>query len=398
VQIPAILTENKVFSIGTGRSGDGDCFFYLVGDATYTDYGFRIRRYGGANVGSLIESRGTGNLQIKTAEAGAIDFYTAGTFAVRIKNNGYFGIGVDPSNPLHIQSTATPQVRIAYDGSNYVTFSCNSASSLYVDSEGLFLTNDGSASFVQGRTGSYLRMYESADTDYIQINHNGTNGIITTSAGNVVISGTNLVADTGNIVATAGNLQCGANLVVTGNYTQPLKVTDATESTTKDTGCAIFEGGLGVEKRINAGLAIASATTITAGTGITATTGNIVATAGNINIVAGELQHNGNPVAGYLDDGTPYYKKIIDIGDWDMVTTPNVSIAHGLTYTNIISIYVNIIRDDSVRIYDFTSNNGGTVYSTSTNIELYRTTGGLFDTTNYNSTSFNRGSIEIEYK
>jgi ribosomal protein S24E len=42
-------------------------------------------------------------------------------------------------------------------------------------------------------------------------------------------------------------------LNVAGNYISVLKVSDTTESTTKDTGCAIFEGGIGVEKNIVSG-------------------------------------------------------------------------------------------------------------------------------------------------
>jgi hypothetical protein len=42
------------------------------------------------------------------------------------------GIGVTPSNPLHVQSTTTPQVRIAYDADSYATLSVADGSNLTI--------------------------------------------------------------------------------------------------------------------------------------------------------------------------------------------------------------------------------------------------------------------------
>jgi len=94
--------------------------------------------------------------------------------------------------------------------------------------------------------------------------------------------------------------------------------------------------------------------------------------------------------------------KLISIGDWNMDTSSLVSIAHGLTYTDIRSVYAAIITDDGTLYADLTGtdssgNGGGIVTWESTDVILLRTTGGAFDNINYNATSFNRGYITIQY-
>lgn len=100
--------------------------------------------------------------------------------------------------------------------------------------------------------------------------------------------------------------------------------------------------------------------------------------------------------------------KVIDINEWNMDSDDTKQIAHTLSATEwktIRSINVIIINDTST---DLTPLNGvgtsGTVYGgvgaiDSTNITLYRTGLGKFDTANYqDDTSFNRGWITIQYK
>ena len=87
--------------------------------------------------------------------------------------------------------------------------------------------------------------------------------------------------------------------------------------------------------------------------------------------------------------------KVIDIGDWDMVATVQVSIAHGLTASKIREISALIIADSTAGYFTFDSNNGGASSADATNIILGRTTGGAFDSTTYDATPFNRGWITI---
>ena len=97
----------------------------------------------------------------------------------------------------------------------------------------------------------------------------------------------------------------------------------------------------------------------------------------------------------------------IDIGDWDMSTatgTDFVTVTHGIAdFKKIQSIDV-IIRDDTDTVRNSLSRvdsagviDGGVTNIGSTNIQLSRLIGGLFDGIGYDSTSYNRGFITIKY-
>lgn len=78
--------------IGNGRNGNGISYIDLIGDATYSDYGFRIlRNNGGANTTSQLIHRGTGDFELRTSEAGQIAFYTNATLRFLLKANGDMG-------------------------------------------------------------------------------------------------------------------------------------------------------------------------------------------------------------------------------------------------------------------------------------------------------------------
>jgi len=98
-------------------------------------------------------------------------------------------------------------------------------------------------------------------------------------------------------------------------------------------------------------------------------------------------------------------QKIVNIGDWNMDSTTNVNVAHGVAdYSKIRGVSVMIIDDgeSSLRPLNYVPNassgvQGGINGIGSTNITLYRLTGGSFDGTGYDSTSFNRGYVLIDY-
>ncbi|HOW83280.1 MAG TPA: hypothetical protein PK573_12020 [Spirochaetota bacterium] len=102
--------------------------------------------------------------------------------------------------------------------------------------------------------------------------------------------------------------------------------------------------------------------------------------------------------------GATYRKKEIPIGDWNMDSTDYVDVAHGLTNSKIRSITACVRTDDEGSPEPLNRGKNATdttpqgfcivVY---TNIRLFRLTGGHFDSTSYNATSFNRGYITIEY-
>lgn len=98
--------------------------------------------------------------------------------------------------------------------------------------------------------------------------------------------------------------------------------------------------------------------------------------------------------------------KVIDIGDWNMDSTTQVDVAHGLSDFKKVRSVSAIIRDDTDVLYcDFATCMAyvsGTISQginfTTTNVRLIRHTGGIFDTTAFDSTSYNRGWITIWYE
>jgi len=94
--------------------------------------------------------------------------------------------------------------------------------------------------------------------------------------------------------------------------------------------------------------------------------------------------------------------KIVNIGDWDMDATASVNVAHGLTSTDIVSVDVWIREDVGTVMTPLTYNTAGTPAGyfrfDGTNVILNRLAAGVFDSTSYDATSFNRGYITIHYR
>jgi len=97
-------------------------------------------------------------------------------------------------------------------------------------------------------------------------------------------------------------------------------------------------------------------------------------------------------------------QKVVEIGDWDMDATAYVNVPHGLTLSKIRGARVVVRDDESSSLHGVSTNytgfpdlDGFWQYIDSTNIRIYRETGGNFDTTSYNATSFNRGWVIFDY-
>jgi hypothetical protein len=92
-------TETAGIQIGNGRSGNGYAYIDLVGDATYTDYGFRIiRNNTGANAGSQIVHRGTGELQLNAPDGGFIAIDQESVTDVSSFSNSWVNYGTPYAN------------------------------------------------------------------------------------------------------------------------------------------------------------------------------------------------------------------------------------------------------------------------------------------------------------
>lgn len=138
---------------------------------------------------------------------------------------------------------------------------------------------------------------------------------------------------------------------------------------------------------------------------------------GVISGTSGNLVYNGNrlenliSIADYIpDSGSPSIvstkKKIIEIGDWNMDAAFGKNVAHGLSDIKKIRKISVMIRGDSdvsftpLNIVDYTDGTmqGGIAAFDTTNIVLARKTGGTFETAFFDSLSFNRGWVTIEYE
>ena len=93
-------------------------------------------------------------------------------------------------------------------------------------------------------------------------------------------------------------------------------------------------------------------------------------------------------------------QKVIEIGDWNMDSTANVLVAHGVSWDKIRSIS-GIIRNDADTFrypldYSITAPAGRCLLD-STYLRIARTPSGTFDSTDFDSTGYNRGWITIQY-
>lgn len=108
-----------------------------------------------------------------------------------------------------------------------------------------------------------------------------------------------------------------------------------------------------------------------------------------------DLELAGNGTGGVVVDGLQ--TKRLDLGSWNMDTTAQQVIAHGLTLGDIRTMKATIVIDGSTAIYDFSYSGG--IGANTTNIFLDRTAAGLFDSGNFDSTTApaNRGWVTIQY-
>ena len=130
---------------------------------------------------------------------------------------------------------------------------------------------------------------------------------------------------------------------------------------------------------------------------------------GVISGLAGTLDFDGNTfsdlrtITDELGIDTPLKTKTIPIGDWNMVATAAVFVSHGISdITKIRSVSAVIIDDVSAAVVELGfAQSGGSITQGigmgATDIILSRESGGIFDNTAYDSLSFNRGFITIEF-
>ncbi len=141
------------------------------------------------------------------------------------------------------------------------------------------------------------------------------------------------------------------------------------------------------------------------------TTGLMIALRDNPVAIAGRLSGaplvvNANSVFDQGANNEEVKLRILEIGDWDMVATLNVQIAHGLTADNIRLVSAVIRGDSGVNNFYPIGTQGSNALPVGdafilawdvNNVGMQRVVGGLFDSVSFNQTSYNRGWITIWY-
>jgi len=88
------FNNGNSIEVGYGRTGSNFAYIDLIGDTTYSDYGFRmLRGNNGANANSQLSHRGTGAFVLIAEEAAPIAFQTSSTERARISTDGYLLVG-----------------------------------------------------------------------------------------------------------------------------------------------------------------------------------------------------------------------------------------------------------------------------------------------------------------
>lgn len=223
---------------------------------------------------------------------------------------------------------------------------------------------------------------------------------------NVIIGTINNVNATQSTSSTTGSYKLAGGMGIAKNLYvgQLLRCEDTTDATTKDSGSIVTEGGFGVEKNIHAGGAIKSDDTTDSTSGITGS----IQTDGGVGAAKAGVFEGGTKRGSTAGGAKTLKEKIIEIGDWNMDSTISISVNHGLTQGKIRSVS-GIIRDDTDSSYNTlpyaelgAGGSGVPELSigniSATAIALSRRTGGPFDATSHDATSYNRGWLYIIYE
>lgn len=98
--------------------------------------------------------------------------------------------------------------------------------------------------------------------------------------------------------------------------------------------------------------------------------------------------------------GTQYRTKRLEIGDWDMDTNETKDVAHGLSLEDIEIVFVILRNDADDKRYIVCGKDTVTLpaeidYVDATNVRLRRQIAQFFDSTDFDSTGYNRGIVTI---
>ena len=107
--------------------------------------------------------------------------------------------------------------------------------------------------------------------------------------------------------------------------------------------------------------------------------------------------------------GVTLKRKVLAMGDWNMDSTTHIHVAHGLTLAKIRGAW-GMIRNDADTIYNpvpniYADHSDFDIYAdcgiatiSATDVDIFRRDLSHFDSINYDSLTYNRGWVTIEYE
>ena len=104
---------------------------------------------------------------------------------------------------------------------------------------------------------------------------------------------------------------------------------------------------------------------------------------------------------GVISSNVGEVKETLEIGSWDMTNSTTLTVAHGLSSTEwltVSNLEVNILDDNSSALFRFADYQTNRVFTTSSVFVIELTTGSAqFNTTDFDDSSINRGFIYFSY-
>ena len=226
-------SNDSYLEVGQGGTGNRNAYIDLVGDATYTDYGFRIiRGNSGANSSTSLIHRGTGNFILEANEAADMKFITSDEVRMVIHDDGDVVIGtfITANDRLHIKQATNSGVFIRIENNDgYARFGTD-ANDSFIDADVHNLRNRAGSSTYLISSSSLFDIKTAAKINGALEVTGTITGSITGNAGSATvlqtartIGGVSFNGST-NInlpgVNTAGNQNTSGNAATATNSTQ----------------------------------------------------------------------------------------------------------------------------------------------------------------------------------
>jgi len=299
-------SAGRSIEVGSGATGDITSFVDLIGDTTYSDYGARFIRFGGANATTDFRHRGTGDFRLIAQDSAAISLQTASTERLKITSSG--DVILKDDKTLYVGDDLTNGLRLFHLSSN---------NNNYIRSNG------GALSIL------------TATSQPIYFNTNNTNRVTISASGDTTFAGVVKLQSeldfTGN-----GNKNIDVETLEGSNYLQIRHhnpVGNVFENAIKffgNGGAQIFYNGSNKLETTNTGVSVTGALSVSGALSFGSLTGAI-STTGNIN-TGGAYQMDGTtiinsskiPINIANGSGTDLTGSVL-VTDFAGVTSPTVS-------------------------------------------------------------------------